>query len=524
MRERTEDMGSSDRISDRIEKAMDLAEANCGAGCNAFISLYDEKTVKERLKQVEERKKAGDPHLSILAGMPLAVKDNICTKGVLTTCASRMLENFVPMYEATVMERLERAGLIPIGKTNMDEFGMGSTSETSFFGSVRHPLEEGLVPGGSSGGSAAAVAAGIVPVALGTDTGGSIRQPAAHCGVYGLKPTYGAVSRYGLIAYASSMDQIGPIAAKLSELEEMFRILAGVRDGWITKDDRDATSRRERLREREVTSANGEASTGVESLRIGIPKGFFAEDATLSFAGGENGRTTSVDMRILEKVRAVAEKLEKQGATVEEFEPDRVTSFMVPAYSVIACAEASSNLERYDGVKYGFRYPAGDVSPLSGEPLPEDTFSGIPTGGAKDESMTLKDMYKRTRREGFGEEVRRRLMLGTFVLSRGYYDAYYLRACRVRDRIRLAYQKAFERYDAILTPVAPATAPKIGESLADPVAMYMSDLYTVPANLTGMPAISFPCGKVDGMPVGAQLMADHFCEKTLFKVVAAYEE
>ena len=430
---------------------------------NCLITRLGREETENRLADVLVRPEPGR-----LSGIPIVVKDNICTKGVRTTCGSKMLEHFVPGYSATVVERLEREGAVLIGKSNMDEFGMGSTSESSFFGAVKNPHDAGRVAGGSSGGSAAAVASGIVPMALGTDTGGSIRQPASHCGVYGLKPTYGTVSRYGLVAYASSMDQIGPMAGTLSDLELLYEVIRGA-------DEKDSTSFRGK------TGEKTECPSGVEGLRIGIPRGFFSE---------------TVEPGVSEQVLRVAEKLAERGAVSEEFDLE-LTEYAVPTYYIIACAEAGSNLERYDGVKYGYRTA---------------------------EYEGLHDMYKKTRSEGFGEEVRRRLILGTFVLSHGYYDAYYRKACQVRNRIYQAFRKAFERFDVILTPVAPTVAPRLGELTPDPIRMYLSDLFTVPANLTGVPAISFPCGRVNGLPVGAQLISGHFCEKTLFRVVAEYEK
>ena len=429
-------------VEEVVLEALERAEADT---CNAFITVCEREQVLVRAREVQARIDAGELADSPLAGVPIAVKDNICTKGVRTTCGSWMLENYVPTYSATVVEKLEQAGLILIGKTNMDEFGMGSTSETSFFGPVKNPYDETRVAGGSSGGSAAAVASGIVPLALGTDTGGSIRQPSSHCGVVGLKPTYGTVSRFGLVAYASSMDQIGPIAGNVEDCAALLDVITGY-------DPKDSTSLR--LPDSACPGSKQPAS-GTEGIRIGIPRGF-------------------------SKVNI---------SSCEEFDLD-YASYAVPAYYVIACAEASSNLARFDGVKYGFR---------------------------ADGYESLHDMYEKTRDEGFGEEVRRRIRLGEFVLSQGYYDEYYLQACRVRRLVAESYQKAFAAFDFIGSPVAPTVAPKLGESLQDPIRMYTSDLYTVPANLCGFPAISIPGGTEDGMPVGVMLTGNHFSERRLLQ-------
>ena len=418
-------------VWDAAEESLEKAEADT---CNAFITVCEPERVRSRAQEVQAQIDAGELADSPLAGVPIAVKDNICTRGIRTTCGSRMLENYVPSYSATVVEKLEKAGLILIGKTNMDEFGMGSTSETSYFGPVKNPHDETRVAGGSSAGSAAAVAAGIVPLALGTDTGGSIRQPSSHCGVVGLKPTYGAVSRFGLVAYASSMDVIGPIATNGEDCAALMDVIAGY-------DPKDSTSRR-------------------------IPDDACTDDE-------------QPDM-----------------ISAEKFDSEYL-SYAVPAYYVIACAEASSNLARFDGVKYGYR-----------------------AEGYAD----LREMYEKTQGEGFGEEVRRRIRLGEFVLSQGYYDEYYLQACRVRRLIAESYQRAFEAFDCIRTPVAPTVAPKLGESLQDPIRMYMSDLYTVPANLCGFPAIAVPCGTEDGLPVGVMLTGDHFSEKRLLRAARSMNQ
>lgn len=407
----------------------------------------------------------------VVGGRPIAVKDNICTKGIRTTCASRILGDYVPPYNATVIDKLAAAGYEVIAKTNMDEFAMGSTTETSAFGPTLNPRDCERVPGGSSGGSAAAVAAGLVPVALGSDTGGSIRQPASYCGVVGMKPTYGLVSRYGLVAYGSSLDQIGPIADNVSDAAAVLEAIAGY-------DPLDSTSvglspEQYRYTEHLVDDVRG--------LSIGIPRDYFAD-----------GIASEVKTAVLK----AAETLADLGASVEEFDLGLV-DYAVATYYTIACAEASSNLERYDGVKYGHR--AGEYS-------------------------DLHDMYRKTRSEGFGPEVRRRIMLGSFVLSSGYYDAYYMKAARVRRLIKESFDRAFAQYDLILGPVAPTTAPALGTSLADPLQMYLADIYTVPANLAGLPAISIPCGTdSQGLPIGLQLMGDCFADGTVIQAAYAYE-
>ena len=389
---------------------------------------------------------------SPLAGVPMAYKDNICTRGVRTTCASKILGDFAPCYDATVAERLAAAGAVSMGKLNMDEFAMGSTSETSYFGPVRNPWDLARAPGGSSGGAAAAVAAGEVWYAIGSDTGGSIRQPAAYCGVTGMKPTYGTVSRYGLIAYASSLDQMGPIARSAADCAAVLDIMMG-------KDVRDATSL-----DAPAGGLLASLTGDLRGKRIGLPVDCFGE---------------GLDPEVRAAVLAAAEVLKARGAQVEEFALP-VMEYVVPTYYIIAAAEASSNLSRFDGVKYGWR-----------------------AEGYED----LTDLYCKTRTQGFGSEVKRRILLGTFVLSSGYYDAYYKKALQVKAVIKKAFDEAFAKYDLLLTPVAPTTAPKLGESLTDPLKMYLSDIYTVSVNLAGLPALSMPCGfDGKGMPIGAQLI------------------
>ena len=434
---------------------------------HAYLDIY-KKEAYARARQVEKGIAEGI-YTGPLAGVPIAVKDNICVKGKKTTCASRMLENFVPSYQAEAVSRLEQAGMIVIGKTNMDEFAMGSTTETSAYGVTRNPWNTDHVPGGSSGGSCAAVAAGEAYLALGSDTGGSIRQPSSFCGVTGVKPTYGTVSRYGLVAYASSLDQIGPIGKNTADCAALLEVIAG-------RDPKDSTSL-----DRKDLDFSGAMDQKITGMKFGIPKEYLAK-----------GLDGEVKNSFMEALKILTE----QGAIVEFFSVSTM-EYMIPAYYIIASAEASSNLERFDGVKYGYR--AAD-------------YEG------------LHDMYYKTRTEGFGEEVKRRIMLGSFVLSSGYYDAYYLKALRAKALIRQEFDRAFEKYDVILAPAAPHTAPRIGESLKDPLAMYLGDIYTVAVNLCGLPAISVPCG-VDskGLPIGIQMIGNRFEEKKIFRSAAAFE-
>ena len=411
-----------------------------------------------------------------LAGVPVAIKDNMCIQGQLTTCASKILGNFVPTYTATAVEAMKKAGAVILGKTNMDEFAMGSTTETSYFGPTKNPRDLSRVPGGSSGGSAAAVAAEECAAALGSDTGGSIRQPAGFCGVTGIKPTYGRVSRYGLIAYGSSLDQIGPLAKDVTDCATILEIIS-------TEDPKDSTSARlpegSADAETDFTSA---LVNDVKGMKIGVPKDYFLE---------------GIDPEVKEKVLAAAELFRELGAEVEEFDLGMV-EYAIPAYYIIACAEASSNLERFDGVKYGYR---------------------------TDSYTDLHNMYKKTRSEGFGAEVKRRIMLGSFVLSSGYYDAYYVKALRVKALIKQAFDRAFEKYDVILGPVAPTTALPMGESLSDPIKMYLGDIYTVSVNLAGLPGICLPCGNdAAGLPVGLQLLGQTFAEKKIIRAAYTYEQ
>ena len=431
-------------------------------------------TVDEQgaLKQAEIiQKKIKDGELTgPLAGVPVAIKDNMCIDGMLTTCSSKILYNFKPTFTAEAVVQLQKAGAVIVGKTNMDEFAMGSTTETSYFGVTKNPWDLERVPGGSSGGSAASVSAEEVPYALGSDTGGSIRQPAAFCGVTGIKPTYGRVSRYGLIAYGSSLDQIGPLAKDVTDCATVLEVIS-------THDKKDSTSVN-----RKDTDFTAALVDDVAGMKIGIPRDYFG---------------AGIDSEVKEQVLAAAKTLEEKGAIVEEFDLSLV-EYAIPAYYIIASAEASSNLERFDGVKYGYRT----------------------------ESYTdLHNMYKKTRSEGFGAEVKRRIMLGSFVLSSGYYDAYYIKALRTKALIKQAFDKAFEAYDVILGPVAPTTALKLGESLSDPLKMYLGDIYTVSVNLAGLPGISLPCGyDSNGLPVGLQLLAKPFDEKSMIRAAYAFEQ
>ncbi|MDE7265866.1 MAG: Asp-tRNA(Asn)/Glu-tRNA(Gln) amidotransferase subunit GatA [Lachnospiraceae bacterium] len=434
---------------------------------NAYVTI-DRDAALAAAKEAQQKIDAG-VLTGPLAGVPVAIKDNLCTEGMLTTCASKILENFVPTFSAEAVINLEKAGAVVIGKTNMDEFAMGSTTETSAYGETKNPWNLKHVPGGSSGGSAAAVASNECFFALGSDTGGSIRQPASFCGVVGLKPTYGTVSRYGLIAYGSSLDQIGPLTKNVTDCATVLEVLA-------THDTKDSTSVK-----REDTDFSSALVEDVSGMKIGIPRDYFGE---------------GLDAEVKEAVLAAAKALEEKGAVVEEFDLSLV-EYAIPTYYTIAAAEASSNLERFDGVKYGYR---------------TSEFDG------------LHNMYKKTRSEGFGAEVKRRIMLGAFVLSSGYYDAYYLKALKVKAMIKKAFDDAFAKYDIILGPVAPTTAPKLGESLSDPLKMYLGDIYTISVNLAGLPGISVPCGKDSkGLPIGLQLIADSFQEKKLIQTAYTYE-
>ena len=435
---------------------------------NAYITVMKEKAL-ERADFIDKKIAEGEIW-SNLMGVPMAIKDVLCMKDTLTSCGSKILGNFYPTYTSTAVENLLNAGVVVLGKTNMDEFAMGSTTESSYFGATKNPFDLTRVPGGSSGGSAAAVAANSCAAALGTDTGGSIRQPASFCGITGIKPTYGRVSRYGQIAYGSSLDQIGPMAKDITDCAAILEIISG-------HDCKDSTSA-----DRDDTDFMSALENNVKGMKIGVPKDYFLD---------------GIDEDVKTSVLAAAEKFRELGAEVEYFDLGMV-KYAIPAYYIIACAEASSNLERFDGVKYGYRTP---------------------------KFTDLNDMYKKTRSEGFGDEVKRRIMLGSFVLSSGYFDAYYVKALRVKALIKQAFDKAFEKYDIILSPVAPTTALKIGESLSDPIKMYLGDVYTVSINLTGIPAVSLPCGyDKNGLPIGLQLMAQTFNEKAAIKAAYSFEQ
>lgn len=436
---------------------------------HSYVTVLDEAQILEKAGEVQKKIQAGEL-TGPLAGVPVAIKDNMCTEGILTTCSSKILGNFVPTYSSEAVKKLEEAGVVLIGKTNMDEFAMGSTTETSAYGVTRNPYNTDHVPGGSSGGSCAAVAAEECSFALGSDTGGSIRQPSSFCGVTGIKPTYGTVSRYGLIAYGSSLDQIGPVAKDVTDCATILEAISSY-------DKKDSTS--VQRKDLDFTSA---LVKDVKGMKIGIPKDYFGE---------------GLDPQVKEAVLKAAKVLEEQGAIVEKFDLSLV-EYAIPAYYVIASAEASSNLSRFDGVKYGYRTK---------------------------EYEGLHNMYKKTRSEGFGPEVKRRIMLGSFVLSSGYYDAYYLKALRTKALIKKAFDEAFSKYDVILSPAAPTTAPKIGESLKDPIKMYLGDIYTISVNLAGLPGMTVPCGKDDkGLPIGVQLIGDCFQEKKIIKAAYTYEQ
>ena len=435
---------------------------------NSFVTVDREGALKraEEVQKLIDDGKLDGP----LSGVPVAIKDNMCTEGLLTTCSSKILGNFVPTFTSEAVLNLEKAGAVILGKTNMDEFAMGSTTETSAYGETKNPWNLEHVPGGSSGGSCAAVAAEECFYALGSDTGGSIRQPSSFCGVTGIKPTYGTVSRYGLIAYGSSLDQIGPVAKDVTDCATILEIIA-------SHDEKDSTSvKRDDL---DFTSA---LVDDVKGMKIGIPKDYLGE---------------GLDNEVKDAILNAAKVLEEKGAIVEEFDLSLV-EYAIPAYYVIACAEASSNLARFDGVKYGYR---------------TEEYDG------------LHNMYKKSRSEGFGAEVKRRIMLGSFVLSSGYYDAYYLKALRTKALIKKAFDEAFAKYDVILGPAAPTTAPKLGESLSDPLKMYLGDIYTISVNLAGLPGITVPCGTDSkGLPIGLQLIGDCFKEKNIIRAAYSFEQ
>ncbi len=434
----------------------------------AFITDLTEQGM-EQAKKIQERMDNGEK-LGDLAGIPIGIKDIICTKNIKTTCASKMLENFIAPYDATVMEKINAEEMIDLGKLNMDEFAMGSSTEHSYFKKTRNPWDLSRVPGGSSGGSAAAVAANMVPWALGTDTGGSIRQPASLCGIVGLKPTYGLVSRYGVIAYASSLDQVGVFSKDVQDCAMLLNVISGY-------DEMDTTSVDVGLKD--YTKS---LQKDIKGLKIGVPKEFFGE---------------GINPEVKASVESAIEKYRQMGAEIEEFSLD-IAEYALATYYIIADAEASSNLGRYDGIRYTHRSP---------------------------EAKTLKEIYKKSRSEAFGEEVKRRIILGTYVLSSGYYDAYYKKAQQVRTLIIDHFNKAFEKYDVIVTPTSPTTAFKIGEKVTDPLEMHLADICTVSINVAGLPGMSIPCGiDSEGLPIGMQIIGNKFDEETILKVAYAYEQ
>lgn len=452
----------SDLVDESFKRIHDVEEK-----VQAFLTLNEEQA-RAKAKQLDE-KLATEKEFGLLFGMPIGIKDNIVTKGLRTTCASKILYNFDPIYDATVIERLNEADAVTIGKLNMDEFAMGSSTENSGFQLTRNPWDLERVPGGSSGGSAAAVAAGEVPFALGSDTGGSIRQPAAFCGVVGLKPTYGRVSRYGLVAFASSLDQIGPITRTVEDNAYLLQVISGL-------DPMDSTSANVDVPDY-VSALTGD----IQGLKIAVPKEYLGE-----------GVSDEVRQSVLQALKV----LESLGATWEEVSLPH-SKYALATYYLLASSEASANLARFDGVRYGYR---------------------------TDNAKNLMEMYKQTRSEGFGNEVKRRIMLGTFALSSGYYDAYYKKAQKVRTLIKQDFENVFEKYDVIIGPTTPTPAFKIGEKTSDPLTMYANDILTIPVNLAGVPGISIPCGFVDGLPVGLQIIGKHFDESTIYRVAHAFEQ
>ena len=456
------------RVVDAVNAAFDQIEA-VEKDINSYVTVYKKEEVLEKAEHIQKLIDEGQL-TGPLAGVPVAIKDNMCTRDKLTTCSSKILGNFYPTYSAEAVINLEKAGAVIIGKTNMDEFAMGSTTETSFYGPTKNPWNKEHVPGGSSGGSCAAVAAEECSYALGSDTGGSIRQPSSFCGVTGIKPTYGTVSRYGLIAYGSSLDQIGPVAKDVTDCATILETIASY-------DSKDSTSVK-----RDDYNFTEALVEDVKGLKIGIPKDYFGE---------------GLEPEVKEAILKAVDVLKDKGAIVEEFDLSLV-EYAIPAYYVIASAEASSNLSRFDGVKYGYR---------------TEEYNG------------LHNMYKKTRSEGFGEEVKRRIMLGSFVLSSGYYDAYYLKALRTKALIKKAFDEAFAKYDVIIGPAAPTTAPKLGDSLSDPIKMYLGDIYTISVNLAGLPGISVPCGQdSNGLPIGMQIIGDCFKVKNIIRAAYTFEQ
>jgi len=447
-----------------VSSAVDSAE-KLNETLNAFLQI-DRPGALQRAADIDA---GSDKATTALAGIPIAIKDNICVRGMQTSCGSRILGPYQPQYNATVTERLLAAGAVIIGKTNCDEFAMGSSNENSAFGPVKNPWDTSRVPGGSSGGSAAAVAAGIVPVALGSDTGGSVRQPAALCGVVGLKPTYGRVSRYGLVAFGSSLDQVGVLARQASDVAIVLQIIAG-------RDPHDSTTANVA-----VSDYRAALNEDIKGMRLGVSRALLGE---------------GLDSEVREAIEKAIKAYNDLGAEIVDIDLPHA-NYAIAVYYIIATAEASSNLARYDGVRYGFR---------------------------AEEAPALRDMYRKTRDEGFGPEVKRRIMLGTYVLSAGYYDAYYLKAQKVRTLLQQDFANAFQKCDAILTPTAPTPAFRFGEKVDDPLAMYLNDIYTVTANLAGVPGISIPCGlSSEGLPIGLQLLGPHWSEANLLRLAHGYE-
>lgn len=432
---------------------------------DAFLALNEEKAL-EQAKLIDEKGIAAE---DVLAGIPIGIKDNIVTKGLRTTAASKMLENFDPIYDATVMTKLYDKQMIPVGKLNMDEFAMGGSTENSAFKPTKNAWDQTKVPGGSSGGSAAAVAAGQVPVSLGSDTGGSIRQPAAFNGIVGMKPTYGRVSRFGLIAFASSLDQIGPLTRTVRDNALVLEAISG-------QDERDSTSA-----SHPVANYVADIDAGVKGMRLAVPKEFMGE---------------GVEAGVRESVQAAIEKFRELGATVEEVSLPNI-AYSVEAYYIIASSEASSNLQRFDGIRYGYR---------------------------AEDCQNLEDVYVKTRSEGFGDEVKRRIMLGTFSLSAGYYDAYFKKAGQIRTLIKEEFLSVLKDYDLIIGPTAPTVAYNLGENIKDPLTMYAADILTIPVNLAGLPGMSIPCGLSNGLPVGLQIIGSYFDEKTMYQAAYAFEQ
>jgi len=469
---------TSGLLSKKELSALDLTKAflerskKLNKKLNAYITVL-EKEALEQARQSDKRITNNEKR-GLLDGVPIAIKDNLCLENSLTTCGSRILENFIAPYDATVIEKLKKAGTIFLGKTNMDEFAMGSSTETSYFGPTKNPWDEKRVPGGSSGGSAAAVASGMALAAIGSDTGGSIRQPASFCGVVGFKPTYGAVSRYGLIAMASSLDQIGPIAKNVSDARILFQAISDY-------DEKDSTS----LKIKNL-KLNENCKLKIENLRIGIPKEYFV---------------TGIDKNVEKIIKAAIKKYQDLGAKIEEISLPH-TKYALAAYYIIMPSEVSSNLARYDGIKYG-------LSRIKNYEL---------------RIKNLIDTYFQIRADGFGDEAKRRIILGTFALSAGYYDAFYLKAKKVQSAVKKDFDKVFSKVDFILTPTSPTTAFKIGEKIDNPISMYLSDIFTVPVNLAGLPAISLPCGLVQGLPVGLQIIGPQFSDFGVLKLAQIYEE